>query len=75
MEAVETTIKVLGHVNMPLSIAATNFSFEDENEDDAVNHSKSDNNGGPANAVEAKVVNGHAEQEAMNDVALPSTAK
>ncbi|GAN07685.1 hypothetical protein MAM1_0172d07187, partial [Mucor ambiguus] len=59
--AIVTTIKVLGHANVLLDIA-TNDSFKDENEGDAVD-SKANNNG-IANAVEAKVINGHAEQEA-----------
>ncbi|GAN00620.1 hypothetical protein MAM1_0001c00042 [Mucor ambiguus] len=70
--AIETTIKVLGHVNIPLNIA-TDISFEDENEGYVVN-SKADDNG-TANAVEANVINGYAEQEATDDVALPPTEK
>ncbi|GAN09323.1 hypothetical protein MAM1_0259c08848 [Mucor ambiguus] len=70
--AIETTIKILGRKSMPLNIA-TNISFEDENEGDAVD-SKADDNG-PANAVEAKVINDHTKQEATDDVALPPTAK
>ncbi|GAN09209.1 hypothetical protein MAM1_0250c08731 [Mucor ambiguus] len=50
-------------VNMPLNIA-TIVSFEDENKGDAV-----DDNG-LANAVEAKVINGHAEQEAIDQMML-----
>ncbi|GAN11905.1 hypothetical protein MAM1_1240c11529 [Mucor ambiguus] len=69
---IETTIKVLDHVDMPLSIAG-NVSFEDENESDAAD-SKADDNG-TAIAVEAIVINGHAEQEATYDVAFPPTAK
>ncbi|GAN02554.1 hypothetical protein MAM1_0024d01998 [Mucor ambiguus] len=61
--AIETTIKVLGHANILLDIA-TNNSFKDENEGDAVD-SKANKNG-PANAVEAKDINGHAEQEAID---------
>ncbi|GAN08778.1 hypothetical protein MAM1_0222c08294 [Mucor ambiguus] len=48
--AIETTIKALGHVNMSLNIA-TNVSFEDENEGNAVDSEANDN--GTANAVEA----------------------
>ncbi|GAN01520.1 hypothetical protein MAM1_0008d00953 [Mucor ambiguus] len=44
---------------------------DDENEGDAVD-SKANNNV-TANAVEARVINGYAEQ--ANDVALPLTAK
>ncbi|GAN09669.1 hypothetical protein MAM1_0282d09200 [Mucor ambiguus] len=72
----ETTIKVLDHVNIPFKIA-TDVSFEDENEGDAVD-SKVDDYGGIANAVEANnkvIISGHAEQEATDDVALPPTAK
>ncbi|GAN11901.1 hypothetical protein MAM1_1231c11525, partial [Mucor ambiguus] len=70
--AVETTIKVLGYVNMPFNIA-TNVFFENENENDVFD-SKDDGNG-TANAVEAKVMNGHAEQETVTDnFALPPTA-
>ncbi|GAN03359.1 hypothetical protein MAM1_0039c02812 [Mucor ambiguus] len=69
---IETTIKVLGYINMLLNIA-TNASFEDKNEGDTVD-SKAKDNGGTANAVEAKVINGHAEQEATDDIALPPTA-
>ncbi|GAN01714.1 hypothetical protein MAM1_0011c01149 [Mucor ambiguus] len=72
--AIEATIKVLGRVNVPLNIA-TNTSFEDENESDAVDSRVVDNNNGTANAVEAKVINGHIEQVAADDVALPLTAK
>ncbi|GAN05813.1 hypothetical protein MAM1_0102d05289 [Mucor ambiguus] len=57
---------------MPLNIA-TNISFEDENEDDVVD-SKSNDNDTTANSVEAnKGINGYAEQEATDDVALPPT--
>ncbi|GAN04607.1 hypothetical protein MAM1_0068c04068 [Mucor ambiguus] len=53
-------MKVLGHVNMPLDIA-TDVSFEDENEGDA---------------VDTTVINdGHAKQEVADAVALPPTAK
>ncbi|GAN07466.1 hypothetical protein MAM1_0162d06963 [Mucor ambiguus] len=58
---------------MPLNIA-TNVSFEDKNEGDAV-YSKVNDNDGTANAVEVKAINGHAEQEATDDAALPPTAK
>ncbi|GAN00687.1 hypothetical protein MAM1_0001c00109 [Mucor ambiguus] len=66
--AIEATIKVLGHANILLDIA-TNDSFRDENEGDAVD-SKANNNG-IADAVEAKVTNGHAEQEAIDQMMLP----
>ncbi|GAN09485.1 hypothetical protein MAM1_0270c09014 [Mucor ambiguus] len=74
MVAIETTIKVLGHANILLDIA-TNDSFKDENEGDAVDSNACDN--GTANAVEATtvIISGYAEQEATNDVALPPTAK
>ncbi|GAN09158.1 hypothetical protein MAM1_0247d08680 [Mucor ambiguus] len=64
----ETTIKVLDHANILLDIA-TNDSFKDDNEDDAVDSKV--NNNGTANAVEAKVINGHAEQEAIDQMTLP----
>ncbi|GAN09371.1 hypothetical protein MAM1_0263d08897 [Mucor ambiguus] len=66
--AIETTIKVLGHANILLDIA-TNDSFKDENEGDAAD-SKTNSNGA-ANEVEAKVINGHAEQEAIYQMVLP----
>ncbi|GAN03191.1 hypothetical protein MAM1_0035c02642 [Mucor ambiguus] len=66
--AFETTIKLLGHTNNLLDIA-TNHSFKDENEGDAVD-SKANNNG-TTNAVEAKVINGHAEQELIYQMMLP----
>ncbi|GAN01419.1 hypothetical protein MAM1_0007c00852 [Mucor ambiguus] len=44
-------------------------SFKDENEGDAVD-SKANNNG-TANAVDAKVINGHAEQETIYQMMLP----
>ncbi|GAN11603.1 hypothetical protein MAM1_0740c11177 [Mucor ambiguus] len=66
--AIETTIKVIGHANILLDIA-TNDSFKDENEGDAID-SKANNNG-TANTVEAKVINGHAEQEAIYQMMLP----
>ncbi|GAN09883.1 hypothetical protein MAM1_0300d09416 [Mucor ambiguus] len=73
MVAIETTIKVLIHINMPLNIT-TNVSFEDEHEGDDVASKANDN--GITNAVEAKVINGHAEQKATyNAVALPPAAK
>ncbi|GAN05729.1 hypothetical protein MAM1_0100c05203 [Mucor ambiguus] len=53
---------------MPLNIA-TNVSFKDENEADTVD-SKANNNG-TANAIEAKVINGHTEQEAIDQMMLP----
>ncbi|GAN04680.1 hypothetical protein MAM1_0070c04143 [Mucor ambiguus] len=55
-------------VNMTLNIA-TDVSFEDENEDYAVDSTVDDN--GTANAVEAKVIYGHAEQEAIDQMMLP----
>ncbi|GAN03545.1 hypothetical protein MAM1_0043c03000, partial [Mucor ambiguus] len=72
--AIKTTIKVLSHANILLAIA-TNDSFKDKNEGDTVDSKV--NNNGTANAVEAKVINGHAEQEATtkDNVALPLTAK
>ncbi|GAN02505.1 hypothetical protein MAM1_0023c01949 [Mucor ambiguus] len=54
--------------NTSLQIATNDF-FEDENEGDAVD-SKAINNG-TGNAVEAKVINGHAEQEAIDQMMLP----
>ncbi|GAN01116.1 hypothetical protein MAM1_0004d00547 [Mucor ambiguus] len=60
---------------MPLN-TATNASFKDGNEGDAVDNRADDN--GTANAVEATtvIISGHAEQEAtIDDVALPPTAK
>ncbi|GAN05255.1 hypothetical protein MAM1_0086c04724 [Mucor ambiguus] len=67
---IETTIKVLDHhVNTPLNIA-TYVSFnQDKNEG---------GKGGTANTVEANkvVINDHhAEQQAVDNVALPPTAK
>ncbi|GAN09376.1 hypothetical protein MAM1_0263c08902 [Mucor ambiguus] len=53
---------------MPLNIV-TNVFFEDESEGDAVD-SKADDNG-TADAVEAKVVNGHTEQEPTTHMMLP----
>ncbi|GAN05310.1 conserved hypothetical protein [Mucor ambiguus] len=70
--AFDTTIKVLGHVNMLLDIA-TNIFFEDENEADAV-ESKADDNG-TANPVEANVISDHAKQEATDDVVLLLAAR
>ncbi|GAN00966.1 hypothetical protein MAM1_0003d00394 [Mucor ambiguus] len=66
--AIETTIKVLDHANILLNLA-TNDSYEDENEGVAV-ESKANNNGA-ANAVEAKVINRHAEQKAIYQMMLP----
>ncbi|GAN05357.1 hypothetical protein MAM1_0089d04827 [Mucor ambiguus] len=66
--AIETTIKSLGHVKILLEIA-TNDSFKDKNEGDAVD-SKANNNS-TANAVEAKVMDAHAEQEAIDQMMLP----
>ncbi|GAN08327.1 hypothetical protein MAM1_0199d07836 [Mucor ambiguus] len=74
MLAIETTINVLRHVNIPLNIA-TNVSFENENEGDAADSRVVDNNNDTNNAVKAKVINGHTEQEATDDVALPPAAK
>ncbi|GAN04942.1 hypothetical protein MAM1_0077d04409 [Mucor ambiguus] len=68
MVATKTTIKVLGHATILVDIA-TNGSFEDENEGGAVD-SKANNNGA-ANAFETKVINGHAEQEAIDQMMLP----
>ncbi|GAN01440.1 hypothetical protein MAM1_0007d00873 [Mucor ambiguus] len=53
---------------MTLNIAADVF-FEDENETDAVD-SRVDGNG-TANAVKAEVINGHAKQEAIDQIMLP----
>ncbi|GAN11234.1 hypothetical protein MAM1_0511c10793 [Mucor ambiguus] len=65
---IETIIKEWGHdVNILLNIA-TNVSFEDEDEGDTIDIKADDN--GTANAVEAKVVNGHAEQEAIGQMML-----
>jgi hypothetical protein len=60
---IETLRKVCGHINKPLNIA-TNVSFEDEHEKDAVDIKGDENS--TANAVEAKVINGHAEQETID---------
>ncbi|GAN06485.1 hypothetical protein MAM1_0125d05969 [Mucor ambiguus] len=69
MVPIETIIKECGHhVNIPLNIA-TNLSFEDEDEGNTVDIKADDN--GTANTVEAKVINGHAEQEAIYQVMLP----
>ncbi|GAN10148.1 hypothetical protein MAM1_0325c09685 [Mucor ambiguus] len=59
---------------MPLNIA-TNVSFEDENEGGDDVDKNANGNGGTADAVEAKVINGHAEQEATDAVVLLLTAK
>ncbi|GAN05003.1 hypothetical protein MAM1_0079c04471 [Mucor ambiguus] len=72
MVTIETIRKVLDYVNMLFSIT-TNISFKDENENASVDSGVDDN--GAANAVEAKVVNGYAKQEATDDVSLPPTAK
>ncbi|GAN05898.1 hypothetical protein MAM1_0104d05374 [Mucor ambiguus] len=73
--AIATTIKVLGHVQMSLNIATTVPLMRDENKGEAIDI-KSDGSNGTANAVEAiKVIDGHAEQEATGDVALPPTAE
>ncbi|GAN03933.1 hypothetical protein MAM1_0051c03389 [Mucor ambiguus] len=48
---------------------AINGSFKNENEGGAVD-SKANNNG-TANAVEAKVINGHAEQKDICQMMLP----
>ncbi|GAN01309.1 hypothetical protein MAM1_0006c00742 [Mucor ambiguus] len=66
--AIETTIKALGHANILLDFA-TNDSFKDENEGDAVDSEANSN--GAANAVEAKVINGHVEKEAIYQMMLP----
>ncbi|GAN05640.1 hypothetical protein MAM1_0097c05112 [Mucor ambiguus] len=59
---------------MPLSIA-TNVSFEDENEGDAVD-SKADDDNDNVYAVESKAINSHAEQEfTIDGFTLPPTAK
>ncbi|GAN02287.1 hypothetical protein MAM1_0020d01730 [Mucor ambiguus] len=55
-------------VNMILNIAA-DVSFEVENEADAVDSRVDDN--GIANAVKAKVIDGHAKQEAIDQMMLP----
>ncbi|GAN09571.1 hypothetical protein MAM1_0275c09101 [Mucor ambiguus] len=68
MVAIETAIKVFGHANILLGIA-TNDSFKDENKGDAVDSKV--NNNGTTNAVEAKVINGHVEQEAIDQMMLP----
>ncbi|GAN03407.1 hypothetical protein MAM1_0040d02860 [Mucor ambiguus] len=47
----------------------TDVSFEDENEADAVDSRVDDNS--TANTVEAKVINGHAEQDAIDQMMLP----
>ncbi|GAN01855.1 hypothetical protein MAM1_0013c01290 [Mucor ambiguus] len=59
---------------MPFNIA-TNVSFEDENEGGNAVDSKTNNCGNAANAVKSKFIDGHAEQKATGDVALPPTAK
>ncbi|GAN09103.1 hypothetical protein MAM1_0244c08625 [Mucor ambiguus] len=62
-------MKLPDQVYMPLNIA-TNVSFKDKNEGDAIDSKVNDN--GTANAVEAKVINGHTEQEAKDDGCLTS---
>ncbi|GAN03495.1 hypothetical protein MAM1_0041d02949 [Mucor ambiguus] len=58
---------------MSLNIA-TNVSFEDEDERDAVYIKANDNSA--ANAGKYSVINnGYAKQEATDDVTLPPTAK
>ncbi|GAN07239.1 hypothetical protein MAM1_0153d06732 [Mucor ambiguus] len=58
---------------MPLNIV-TNVSFEGKNEDGVADSKAKDN--GTANTVEAEVIiNGHAKQEATDDVPLPPAAK
>ncbi|GAN02190.1 hypothetical protein MAM1_0018d01631 [Mucor ambiguus] len=74
MVTIETTVKVLGHANMPFSIA-TNVSFKGKNEGGKAVDSKTNDNDGIANAVKAKVINGHAKQEVTDNVSLPPTAK
>ncbi|GAN02493.1 hypothetical protein MAM1_0023d01937 [Mucor ambiguus] len=66
--AIEAAIEVPGHVYMPLNIS-TNVSFKNENEGDSVDSDADDN--GAANAVKVKVINGHAEQEAIDQMMLP----
>ncbi|GAN10532.1 hypothetical protein MAM1_0366d10074 [Mucor ambiguus] len=68
MVAIEKKIKVLGRANVLLDIA-TNDSFKDGNEGDAVDIKA--NNNGTTNAVEAKVINGLAEQDAIYQMTLP----
>ncbi|GAN08661.1 hypothetical protein MAM1_0216c08176 [Mucor ambiguus] len=55
--------------------SSTNVSFEDENEGYAVDSRVVDNNNGTANVAEAKVINDHGEEEAIDDVALLPAAK
>ncbi|GAN03072.1 hypothetical protein MAM1_0033d02523 [Mucor ambiguus] len=61
-------MKVLGHVNMPFHIT-TNTSFENENKANNVDSKVNDD--GTANAVEDTVIDGHAEQEAIDQMMLP----
>ncbi|GAN03724.1 hypothetical protein MAM1_0047d03179 [Mucor ambiguus] len=68
MVAIETAIKVLDHADILLDIA-TNDSFKDQNGGDTVDSKTNDN--GTSNAVEAKVIYGHAEQEAIEQMMLP----
>ncbi|GAN11687.1 hypothetical protein MAM1_0812c11268 [Mucor ambiguus] len=76
MVTVKTAIKALSHVNMPLR-TTTNASFfvEDENEGSDAVDNKVDINSSTANAVKAKVINGHTEQKTTDDVSLPPLAK
>ncbi|GAN05399.1 hypothetical protein MAM1_0090d04870 [Mucor ambiguus] len=72
-ECANTTITIINpakarFINILLDIA-TNDSFKDENEGDDVDNKA--NNNGIANAVEAKAINGHAEQEAIDQMMLP----
>jgi hypothetical protein len=60
---IETLRKECGHVNKPFNIA-TSVSFEYEHKRDAVDIMSNSN--GTANAVEAKVINGHVEQETVD---------
>ncbi|GAN03979.1 hypothetical protein MAM1_0052c03435 [Mucor ambiguus] len=55
--------------------SSTNVSFENENEDDAVDSRVVDKNNDTANAVEVKLLDGYVEQEATDDVAVHPTAK
>ncbi|GAN08954.1 hypothetical protein MAM1_0234d08474 [Mucor ambiguus] len=58
---------------MPLNIA-TNVSFEDEDEGDAVDSKANDNV--IADAVKTtKVMNSHVKQDATDDVVLPPAAE
>ncbi|GAN04041.1 hypothetical protein MAM1_0053c03499 [Mucor ambiguus] len=66
--AIKTTIKVFGHANIPLEID-THDSFKGENKGAAIDSRA--NNNGTANAVAAKVINGHAKQETICQMMLP----